>query len=69
MLGDSARGFTPGQRYKILVGKKLKHTLLGYEVPIVGEDVMVDPAFGTGAVKVRQRTTRTTLSAAVRPQH
>jgi len=53
MLGDSAVAVHPDDpRYKHLIGTMLKHPLLGYEFPIVGDATLVDPAFGTGAVKV-----------------
>ena len=53
MLGDSGVAVHPeDERYKDLIGKHLKHPILGYEIPIVGDAILVDPEFGTGAVKV-----------------
>ena len=53
MLGDSGVAVHPeDERYKDLIGKSLKHPILGYEIPIVGDAILVDPEFGTGAVKV-----------------
>ncbi|MEK7703965.1 MAG: valine--tRNA ligase [Myxococcota bacterium] len=53
MLGDTAVAVHPDdERYKHLLGKTLRHPLLGYEIPIVGDAELVDPEFGTGAVKV-----------------
>jgi len=53
MLGDSAVAVHPeDDRYKHLIGRELRHPLLGYTFPIVGDDILVDPEFGTGAVKV-----------------
>jgi len=39
------------ERYKSLVGKSVKLPLTDREIPIVA-DGFVDPAFGTGCVKV-----------------
>jgi len=53
MLGDTAIAVHPeDSRYKHLIGKKAKHPLLNREIPIIGDAVLVDPEFGTGAVKV-----------------
>ena len=53
MLGDTAVAVHPDDdRYKHLIGKTLKHPLMDYELPIVGDAILVDPEFGTGAVKV-----------------
>jgi valyl-tRNA synthetase len=53
MLGDTAVAVHPDdERYKALLGKKVRHPLTGREIPIVGDAILVDPAFGTGAVKV-----------------
>jgi valyl-tRNA synthetase len=52
MLGDTAVAVHPDDaRYKDLIGKELKMPLTGRLIPIVG-DTAIDPAFGTGAVKV-----------------
>jgi valyl-tRNA synthetase len=40
------------ERYKALIGKKVKHPLLDRTFPIIGDAELVDPKFGTGAVKV-----------------
>ena len=53
MLGDSGIAVHPeDERYLHLIGKFVKHPILGYEIPIVGDAILVDPEFGTGAVKV-----------------
>ena len=39
-------------RYKHLHGKKLKHPFVAREIPVITDPVLVDMAFGTGAVKV-----------------
>ncbi len=53
MLGDTAVAVHPEDgRYRALVGRKVRHPILGREIPIVADAVLVDPAFGTGAVKV-----------------
>jgi len=52
MLGDTAVAVNPkDKRYKNLVGKKVILPLVGREIPIIA-DRLVDPGFGTGAVKV-----------------
>ncbi len=52
MLGDTAVAVHPDdERYKALVGKKLKLPLTDREIPIVA-DSFVDPKFGTGCVKI-----------------
>ena len=53
MLGDTAIAVHPeDERYRELVGKRVVHPLLDRSFPIVADAVLVDPAFGTGAVKV-----------------
>jgi valyl-tRNA synthetase len=53
MLGDTAVAVHPDdERYRALVGRKVRHPLLGREFPIIADAVLVDPRFGTGAVKV-----------------
>jgi valyl-tRNA synthetase len=52
MLGDTAVAVNPkDKRYKDLIGKKVILPLVNREIPIVA-DRLVDPKFGTGAVKV-----------------
>ena len=52
MLGDTAVAVNPSdKRYKKLVGQKVILPLTEREIPIVA-DKLVDPKFGTGAVKV-----------------
>jgi valyl-tRNA synthetase len=53
MLGDTAVAVHPDDpRYTHLHGKKLKHPFLDREIPIITDPILVDMAFGTGAVKV-----------------
>ena len=53
MLGDTAVAVHPDdERYKHLVGKRVRHPLMDRTFPIVADAILVDPAFGTGAVKV-----------------
>ena len=53
MLGDTAVAVHPeDERYKHLIGKTVRHPLLDREIPIVGDAILVDPSFGSGAVKV-----------------
>ncbi len=52
MLGDTAVAVNPkDKRYKKFVGRKLLLPLMGRPIPVIA-DAHVDPAFGTGAVKV-----------------
>ncbi len=52
MLGDTAVAVNPkDKRYKDLIGKKVILPLTGRKIPII-EDRLVDPKFGTGAIKV-----------------
>ncbi len=53
MLGDTAVAVHPDDpRYSHLIGRSVRHPILGREFPIVGDAILVDPEFGTGAVKV-----------------
>ena len=52
MLGDTAVAVSPkDRRYKKLIGKYAILPLVNKEIPII-KDRLVDPKFGTGAVKV-----------------
>jgi valyl-tRNA synthetase len=52
MLGDTAVAVHPDdERYRHLIGTEVELPLTGRRIPIVA-DAHVDPAFGTGAVKV-----------------
>jgi valyl-tRNA synthetase len=52
MLGDTAVAVHPGDaRYQHLVGSTVELPLTGRRIPIIADE-HVDPAFGTGAVKV-----------------
>ena len=52
MLGDTAVAVHPDdERYRHLIGRTLRLPVVDREVPIVADDA-VDPAFGSGAVKV-----------------
>ncbi len=52
MLGDTAVAVHPDdERYQTLVGKTLRLPLTDREIPVVA-DAYVDPAFGTGCVKI-----------------
>ncbi|MBV8127839.1 MAG: valine--tRNA ligase [Planctomycetaceae bacterium] len=53
MLGDTAVAVHPEDpRYKHVVGKMADLPLTGRRIPIIADPVLVDPAFGTGCVKV-----------------
>lgn len=52
MLGDTCVAVHPDdERYKSLVGSELELPLTGRRIPVVA-DTYVDPAFGSGAVKI-----------------
>jgi valyl-tRNA synthetase len=53
MLGDSGVAVHPDDpRYQALIGKHCILPLTGRRIPIVGDAILVDMEFGTGAVKV-----------------
>jgi valyl-tRNA synthetase len=54
MLGDSAVAVHPDDpRYAHLIGKKLQHPFVDApHLKVIADAALVDPAFGTGAVKV-----------------
>ncbi len=52
MLGDTAVAVNPDdERYRHLAGTRLRLPVVGRELPVIA-DAFVDPAFGTGVVKV-----------------
>ena len=52
ILGDTAVAVHPDDpRYTALVGRRVRIPFVDRDVPIIADDV-VDPAFGTGAVKI-----------------
>ncbi len=52
MLGDAAVAVHPDdERYKKHIGENVKLPLTGREIPIIADDY-VDPAFGSGCVKI-----------------
>jgi valyl-tRNA synthetase len=53
MLGDTAVAVHPDdERYRDLIGKEVALPLTDRRIPIIGDAILVDPKFGTGAVKV-----------------
>ena len=53
MLGDTAVAVHPlDPRYKDLIGKTVDLPLTTRQIPIIGDSILVDLEFGTGAVKV-----------------
>ncbi len=53
MLGDTAIAVHPNDpRYQHLVGQHAVVPLVEREIPIIADGLLVDPAFGTGCVKV-----------------
>ncbi|HEV8241131.1 MAG TPA: valine--tRNA ligase [Thermoanaerobaculia bacterium] len=52
MLGDVALAVHPeDERYRHLVGRTVVLPILGRELPVIGDEA-VDPAFGTGVLKI-----------------
>ncbi len=53
MLGDTAVAVHPeDERYASLIGQTIRLPLVDREIPIIGDPVLVDRAFGSGCVKV-----------------
>jgi valyl-tRNA synthetase len=53
MLGDTAIAVNSGDdRYRHLHGKSVMLPLMNREIPIITDDILANPEFGTGAVKV-----------------
>ncbi len=53
MLGDSAVAVHPeDERFSRYIGKTVELPLTGRKIPIIGDAILVDREFGTGAVKV-----------------
>ncbi len=53
MLGDTAVAVNSGdERYRHLHDKKALLPLMNREIPIITDDILANPEFGTGAVKV-----------------
>jgi valyl-tRNA synthetase len=53
MLGDTAVAVHPDDpRHQAKIGKTIKHPFTGREFKVIADAVLVDPKFGTGAVKV-----------------
>ena len=53
ILGDTAVAVHPEDpRYNHLIGRKVKLPLTTRDIPIVGDPILVDREFGTGAVKI-----------------
>lgn len=53
MLGDTAICVHPDdERYKHLIGQKVRIPLVDREIPIIADGLLADPTLGTGCVKV-----------------
>ncbi|MDD5558581.1 valine--tRNA ligase [Candidatus Methylomirabilis sp.] len=53
MLGDTAVAVHPDDaRYNRLIGRQVRLPLTGRTIPVVGDSILVDREFGTGAVKI-----------------
>ena len=52
ILGDTAVAVSPEDiRYQLFIGKQIQVPITGRKIPIIG-DALIDPKFGTGAVKI-----------------
>ena len=53
MLGDTAVAVHPDDpRYKELIGQTVEHPFVDRQITIIADATLVDPEFGTGAVKI-----------------
>jgi valyl-tRNA synthetase len=53
MLADVAVAVHPSdERYQGLIGNTVRLPIAGVDIPIIADEIGVDPAFGTGAVKI-----------------
>jgi valyl-tRNA synthetase len=53
MLGDTAVAVNPkDERYRDLIGKTILLPIQNRAIPIIGDEILVDPELGTGCVKV-----------------
>jgi valyl-tRNA synthetase len=53
MLGDTAVAVHPDdERYRRLIGKRIQHPFVDRTLRVIADAQLVDPEFGTGAVKV-----------------
>src|SRR5882724_11752719 len=53
MLGDTAVAVHPDDpRHRSKIGKMLEHPFVDRDIPVIADAILVDPKFGTGAVKV-----------------
>jgi valyl-tRNA synthetase len=53
MLGDTAVAVHPeDERYRRFIGRRVSLPLTNREIPVVGDSILVDREFGTGAVKI-----------------
>ena len=53
MLGDTAVAVHPDDpRYRDLIGRTVRHPFVDRDIPIVADAILVDPEFGSGAVKI-----------------
>ncbi|HVR44430.1 MAG TPA: valine--tRNA ligase [Thermoanaerobaculia bacterium] len=67
MLGDTAVAVHPDdERWRDLIGERVRLPLTDREIPIVADAVLVDPEFGTGVVKVTPAHDRNDYEAGVR---
>ena len=53
MLGDTAVAVHPDDpRHKAKIGRMIRHPFVDRTFPVIADSILVDPKFGTGAVKV-----------------
>jgi len=67
MLGDTAVAVHPDdERYRGLIGKRVRLPLTERTIQIIGDSILVDPAFGTGLVKITPAHDRNDYEAGLR---
>ncbi|KAL2336452.1 hypothetical protein Fmac_010898 [Flemingia macrophylla] len=69
MLGDTAIAVHPDDdRYRHFHGKHVIHPFNGRKIPIICDAILVDPKFGTGAVKVFSEESPSSLWTVASPR-
>src|SRR2546428_4150850 len=67
MLGDTALAVHPDdERYRDLIGREAILPIANRRIPIIGDPILVDPAFGTGVVKVTPSHDKSDYEAGLR---
>ena len=67
MLGDTGVAVHPDdERYRHLIGREVVLPIVGRRIPIVADAILVDPAFGTGVVKITPSHDRNDYETGIR---